>query len=227
VKKFFLMLLLVLYAASMHAQTNLSFEIKKLLPAGKCNVDVMDVAYPKRFLELTEKLQASIVTNRNWWIDDVKKASPGEPLAYDPKLGMTKEEYAEYLSLGEQRKMEKVRSAIIQVETNANSFKFDGGPTLPDLTGVEIDLNNLTIVTPFAVLKNPSPEVSSGGPGLGAYSGYQWHFESGDIDKGNITTTSFLVGRLKPGEKKFIYYKGGVAAANYPVSNVSLVIYYN
>jgi hypothetical protein len=227
VRNFFLGLLLVVCAASLHAQTNLSSEIGELLPAGKCNVDVMDIAFPERFLELSEKLQVAIATNRDWWMDAVKKAKLGEPLAYDPRLGLTKDEYAEFLSLGEKRVMEKVGSGTIQVETNANGIKFDGGSTLPELTGIEIDLDKLTIVTPFAVLKNPSREDSSGGPGLGAFSGYQWDFEDSDIDKGDITTVSFLVGRLKQSGKRFIYYKGGVMKANYPVSNVRLVIYYN
>jgi hypothetical protein len=227
VKKFFWGLFWVLCAASLSAQTNLSLEIGKLLPAGKCNVNVMDVAYPKRFLELTGKLQVAIATNRDWWIDAVKRAKPGEPLPYDERLGMTKSEYGEYLSLAEKTTMEKIGSVVIQVETNANSYKFDGGSALPDLTGLEINLSKLTVVTPFAVLTNPSPEASSGGPGLGAFSGYQWYFEGGDTDKGDITTASFLVGRLKQTGEKFIYYKGGVTKAYDLVSNVRLVIYYN
>lgn len=222
-------LLLVLCALSLSAQTNLSDEIKKLLPVGKCQVDVMEVAYPKRFQELAEKLQIAIATNRDWWIDAVKKAKPGEPLPYDPRLGMTKEEYAEFSSLAEKRTMEKIGNGILQVQTNANanSYKFEGGSTLPDLTGMEIDLEKLTVFTPFATLANPSPETSSGGPALGAFSGYQWYFETGDVDKGNVTTVSFLVGRLKQTGRKFIYYKGDVMKAYNPVSNVSLVIYYN
>lgn len=187
----------------------------------------MDLAYPKRFLELTKKLQAAIATNGDWWIDAIKNAKPGEPLPYDERLGMTRSEYSEYLSLGEKRTMEKIGSDVIQVETNADNYKFDGGSALPDLTELEVNLNKLTVITPFAVLTNLSPEVSSGGPGLGAFSGYRWYFENSDIDKGNITTSSFLVGRLKQNGKRFIYYHGGATGANKSIFHVSLVIYYN
>jgi hypothetical protein len=220
-------LLLFLYALSLPAQTNLSSEIQNLLPVGKCDVDVMDVVYPKRFMELSEKLITAVSTNKERWMEEVKKAKPGEPLPYDPEFGLTRSEYTEYLSLGEKRTMEKVGTGTLTVETNANSYMFDGGSTLPELTGLKINLERLTIVTPFATLTNPVPEVSPGGPALGAFSGYRWYFENGDEDKGDITTVSFLVGKLKQTGRSFIYYKGAVSKAYNPVSDVKLVIYYN
>jgi hypothetical protein len=227
-RKLFFGLLLVLNALSLHAQTNLSTEIEELLPTGKCNVDVMGVTYPKRFLELAEKLQSATVTNKDWWLDYIKKnAKQGEPLPYNSQFGLTKKEYAEYLSLGEKRTLGKIGSGILQVQTNSNSYELDGGSTLPDLTGLKINLQKLTVVTPFAVLTNPIRDESSGGPGLGAFSGYRWDFEQGDIDKGDITEASFSIGKLKESGRRFIYYKGGVMKTNNPISNVRIVIYYD
>ncbi len=210
------------------AQTNLSIEIGKHLPIGKCDVDVMGLTYPKRFLALSEKLQIAVSTNKNWWLNYIKdNAKDGEPLPYSPKFGLTKEEYSEYLFLAEKRTLGKVGDGILQVKTNAVDYEFDGGSTLPDLTGIKINLKELTVTTPFAVLKNPQPEESQGGPALGAFSGYQWNFEQDDIEKGNGTDVSFLIGNLKESGRQFIYYKGSMMKSNNPISNVGVVIFYD
>ncbi|MCX6894355.1 MAG: hypothetical protein NTZ16_02365 [Verrucomicrobia bacterium] len=227
-KKFLLGLLCVFCVLSLHAQTNLSAEVEKLLPVGKCNVDIMGVVYPRRFLELGEKLQNAFATNKDWLLDYIKKnAKEGEPLPYSPKFGLTKKEYEEYLSLGEKRTLGKIGSGTLLVKTNLSGFEFDGGSELIALTGIKINLKELTIVTPFAILKNPTREGSSGGPALGAYSGYQWNFEQGDLEKGDVTVASFLIGKRKESGRFFIYYKGGVMQANNSISDVRVVIYYD
>ena len=90
-KKLFWGLLLALSAFRSQAQTNLATEIEKLLPSAKCNVDVMGLAYPKRYLELAGKLQSVIETNKDWWLDYIKKnAKDGELLPYTSKFGLKK-----------------------------------------------------------------------------------------------------------------------------------------
>lgn len=227
-KNLFSTLLLVFSALSLSAQTNLSTEIEKLLPSAKCNVDVMGLAYPKRFLELTEKFQNAIATNKDWLLDYIKKnAKDGEPLPYNSNFGLTKKQYEEFLALAEKRTLEKIGSGTLQVRTNLSGYEFDGGSTLNDLNGIKINLKDLTILTPFAVLKNPTRKESQGGPALGAYSGYQWDFEQSDLDKGDVTEASFLIGKLKESGKYFIYYKGGVMKATNSISDVRIVICYD
>jgi hypothetical protein len=59
------------------------------LPIGKYNVDIMELVYPKRFQELSEKLATAIATNKEWWVAYAKDAKEGEPLPYNSKLGLT------------------------------------------------------------------------------------------------------------------------------------------
>ena len=227
-KKLFLGLLFALSVLPLHANTNFSAEVEKLLPVGKCNVDIMGVVYPKRFLELGEKLQNAVSTNKDWWLDYIKtNAKEGEPLPYSPKFGLTKMEYKEYLSLGEKRTLEKIKSATLLVKTNLSGFEFDGGSELADLTEVKINLKELTVTTPFAVLKNPIRTESLDGPALGAYSGYEWKFEQSDFDKGNETEASFLIGKRRESGRNFIYYKGGVMKVTNSISEIRIVISYD
>jgi len=220
-------MMIVLGALSVPAQTNLSEEVEKLLPVGKCQVEVMGVVYPQRFLELSEKMTIAVSTNKDWWFDYIKNnAKEGEPLPYSPQFGITKKEYEEYLSLGEKRTLGAVKSTTLIVKTNSVGIEFDGGSDLADLTGVKINLKKLAITTPFAVLKNPSKETNPDGPGLGAYAGYQWKYETGDLEKGNVTEASFLVGKQQASGKNFIYYKAGEMKATNSVSEVRICIRY-
>ncbi len=188
----------------------------------------MGLVYPKRYLELTEKLQSAISTNKNWWLNYIKNnAKEGEPLPYTSKFGLTKKEYDEFISLAEKRTLEKTSGGTLLVKTNSSGFEFDGGSELTDLTGIKINLKELTVTTPFAVLKNPTRKESLGGPALGAYSGYEWNFEQSDLEKGDVTDASFLIGVLKESGRKFIYYKGGVMKATNSISEVRIVICYD
>jgi hypothetical protein len=123
--------------------------------------------------------------------------------------------------------LEKTGSGTLLVKTNSYGFEFDGGSTLPDLTGLKINLKELTVTTPFTVLKNPTPEESKGGQALGAFSGYTWNFERSDLDKGDETEASFLIGKLKESGRCFIYYKGGVMKATNSISDIRIVISYD
>jgi hypothetical protein len=226
-RKFLLGLLFVLGVLSLHAQTIFSNEIKSLLPVGKCKIDVMGVVYPKRFLELGKKLQDALATNKDWLLDYIKtNAKEGEPLPYSPNFGLTKNEYEEYLSLGEKRTLGVLKSTTLLVKTNSTGIEFDGGSDLADLTGVKIDLKKLTITTPFAILNNPSKETAPDGPGLGAFKGFEWKYEDGDLDKGDVTEASFLIGRQQTTGKDFIYYKGGVMKATNSIWQVGVCVSY-
>jgi hypothetical protein len=73
--------LLFANTALLEAQPEFLSRVETLLPRSKCKVDVMEVAYPKRFQELTLKMQTVLATNKDWWLNYIKEnAKTGEPL---------------------------------------------------------------------------------------------------------------------------------------------------
>jgi hypothetical protein len=211
----------------LNAQTEFRSEIEKLLPPIECKVDVMGVVYPERFQELNKKIQMALTTNKEWFLSYIKQnAKSGEPLPYDERMGMTKDEYAEFLSLGDKREMRKFGSAELTIRTNADTFQFNCRRDLP-LDGVKINLRDMSITTPFAVITNPAPDTSEGGGVIGPFSGYQWKFEKDDQTFNNVTTASFLIGQAKKSGRNFIYYKGGIMKSNNAVTNVTVLIFYD
>ncbi len=148
-KKIFWTLLFVSIAICSHAQTNISAQIQNLLPTGNCSVDLMELHYPARFMVLTKRLQTAVSADKEWWMGYVKQhAASGGPLPYNPRFGLTKEEYNEFLSLGEKRTLEKVKSCKLVIKAISDNYEFDGGSDLPDFTGLSINVRDLKITTP-------------------------------------------------------------------------------
>jgi|GEM_PF-3597424 len=72
-----------------------------ILRAGKIKVDVHDVVLSPRAMELSLKWQKAIQADPTYFSKAVQNAKPGEPVPYDPRCGLTKEEYSELLKLFE------------------------------------------------------------------------------------------------------------------------------
>jgi hypothetical protein len=179
-------------------------------------------------IELSEQMTVAVSTNKDWWFDYIKKnAKEGEPLPYNTKFGITEGEYEEYLSLADKKTLGKIGSGTLLVKTNQFGCEFDGDSELADLAGIKIDLKELAVTTPLTTLKNPTHKDSNGSGALGAYSGYQWEYKDEDMEKGDFTGVSFLIGRQKESGKAFIYYKGGVMKGTNSVSNVRICICYD
>jgi hypothetical protein len=171
-------------------------------------------------------MQTALETNQDWLMNFIKEnAKPGQPLPYDKNFGLTRDEYNEFLSLGQKRELQSVKTVDLTVTTNDNVLEFHTGGVLPDLEAVKFRRQDLAIKTPFGTLTNPAPAHYEGSGPIGAYTGYQWAFEAGDKDLNNYTSASFLAGKAKSG-RNFIYYKGGSMKDKKPVKDVTVFIYY-
>jgi hypothetical protein len=222
-----------LFAASaigLRAQADFRSEIEKLLPPTDCKVDIMGIAYPRRSQELAEKMRVAVAANKDWFLNYIKQNSrekTGEALPYDERMGLTKSEYIEFLSLGKKMVMQKIGETALTVTTNAGIYQFHCARELPDLDQIKIDLRSLTITTPFGIMTNSAPNTSQGGGAIGPFSGYQWKFEKGDEDLNNATTVSFLVGEEKSTGRNFIYYTGAIVKLKKAISNATVLILYD
>ena len=81
------------------------FNLADVLPNGRCEIEQMEIRFSDRANDLMVKMQSAIATNKDWFLEQIKQAKPGEPLAYDARLAILsrKEEYAEYLKAAENR----------------------------------------------------------------------------------------------------------------------------
>jgi hypothetical protein len=172
--------------------------VRALLPVGTLRVDAMDFAPSPRMVELSQKLQAGARQNEAWYQQHLRTRMPGQPLPYDARLGLTREEYDEFLRLAGTLELRKVAEMPLVVREAGARLVFDGGAGLPDLTGVVIDLAADQLVTPLATVTG-SREVHNDdeGAALGTYDWRLWSHEELSADGRDARVVSLAVGRLR------------------------------
>src|SRR5262245_43981650 len=73
-----------------------SFSLGQVLPDSKCYLEEMGMQFTDRARDLGLRMRTSIATNQAWYFEHIRKTKPGEPIAYDRRLGLTREEYFEF-----------------------------------------------------------------------------------------------------------------------------------
>lgn len=200
-------------------------DIAALVPADGASVDIMQLAYPRRFVELSIKLKRGVAENPEWWINAVETAPRGEPVPYDPRLGLTRDEYDEYLAVGKRATLSKVKSTSLRVTRAGNRFTFDGGKDLPDLTGVELDLTSDIVRTSFGIARQRSAiEASEGQTWTGPWGGTEWTLEKPGAELGSGTFVHFALGKLTKTGRGILYYE--VKQGNGQTAKSLLVVLY-
>jgi len=180
---------------------------RSVLREGELTLDVMELVVPPRYTVLGLRLQQAARANPEWFQEQFRNAKPGEPLPYDRRMGMSEDEYREFRALRNKMTMRKEREAALVVATNENgAFVFDGGQALPDFTGIEIDLEQDVVRTPFGDLTERTAIDTSENTPLGAWSGTQWKLV--EIDQNGVTGTmaTLAVGRVKQSGRYVIHY---------------------
>jgi hypothetical protein len=174
---------------------------------GRVIVDVMEIGGPPRANELAQRLQQAARENPDFWLEHLRKAKPGEPLPYNPRLGLSEAEYTELLTLSKKLTTRKKAEATLVVTTEDDEvYVLDGGQALPDFTGIVIDLKNDLVRTPFGILTERSEIDAPDDTALGAWVGTQWKLEKPDPSGIAGTVAKLAVGRLKRSGRCVIYY---------------------
>lgn len=178
-----------------------------VLAAGRFKVDIMELAFPERAAELATRMQDAASKNPDWWLEFVQNAEPGMPLPYDSRLGMTEDEYSEFLDLSEQVTARKKGEAILEIVSKGEqAFVLDGGESLPELTEIEFDLARDNVRTPFGVASQRSEVNATEESALGAWSGIEWKLDELAPDGIKGATVTVSIGNLKPSGRALLYY---------------------
>lgn len=135
--------LLIFLASCGHSQTknsqkaltgNIQSDLRTLLHHGKVIADIMDgVKQSQRQAELTRKFQTAIKDNYEWFLEYMKTVPEGEPMPYDPKLGLTKEEYTELTGYMENIEVVSTGKEDISIEMADNFILFNSNNKLQAL----------------------------------------------------------------------------------------------
>jgi hypothetical protein len=200
---------------------------RSVLRAGEYVVDVMELTASPRFVELGLRLQKAATADPKWWMEKIKNAKPGEPLAYEPRFGLSPEEYNEFLALGKKKAMRKKSEATIELSENGNDvFVFSGGESLPNLTRIEVDLKGDLVRTPFGVAKNRVEIHANEASALGPWNGVQWESDTDAATVFSQGTVKLAIGTLESSGRAVLYYTVKKLGAS-GVTDISHVLLYD
>ena len=220
---------LLLFCAAAQAAT-----VGDYLPEDKVQGHFMRVTYPPRANELFKKMQAAINLNRQWFDDAYKHSKPGEPLPYDEKMGLTPDEYKEFLALKKQAQLKEVLVREIRVVRNDDgTISLDGGGDLKQLGALKFDIVQNSVTTPYGELAHfRIVDQSAKGEGgvFGPHTGLEFHIEGGDpgstIDSPSGKAVTLTMGKIAATGQRFISYSVTVMEDGRRTVGIDMILEY-
>ncbi|MCH7225344.1 hypothetical protein [Haloferula sp. A504] len=200
------------------------------LPVGKLVKGATTVVLPPPELDkYVVKLEEAAKANPGWFEEYSKKSAPGVPLPYDPKLGLTEDEYKDYLELWAKREFKPVDPVILQLKEGSdgrwsiNAAVPQGGSS--PISTLKYDPEKDAFVSPNGTLERLEDVNADKDSILGAWTGHEWKFE----EKTSLgeTKENFAIG--KTGDGKFgllVYRMQEVSSEGTRLYDKSLVIRY-
>ena len=186
----------------------------------------MTMSFDKRLEELSAKMMEGIKKNHEWFQKEAAVKRGGAPMPYDERLGVSREEYEEYLQLIKQGQAAKlVERTVLEFENIENadgSHSLDVG--LPYLRGIKFDSKRNLIETPYGILKGPKEQDAKGGV-FGPWKGLVYELIEGtpeSVAQTGAKSVSLTLGRQRETGRRFLMYKGlvvenGVRTATFEI----------
>lgn len=204
------------------------FPLREVIPSGPVQVDVMRLGLPWRAVELGQRLEAGAAQHPEWWSEHVQNAPEGEPIPYDPRMGITEDEYLEFLDLASTATLVKVGEATLDFQwLSPRRVRLKAEGELAALDGVEIDVVLQRAVTPMGALServeidNPA-ETAPTGP----WRGVQWSGEIVSPDLSFGASILLALGKLSRDGRGILYYDAHWIDGDF-VDRVSLILLYD
>ena len=133
---------------------------------------------PKEIDPYVAKVEKAAQKDPKWFREFSSQSKPGIPLPYDERLGLTKEEYAEYLALWNKREFKPAEGVILVLRQAA------GGTWTITSTGGASTISTLRYVEKDDLFRSPNGELkrivdikAESTSILGEWAGHEWKFE--------------------------------------------------
>lgn len=199
---------------------NIQSDLRTLLPNTKVKADIMDgVLQSPRQVELTKRFQTAIKENYDWFLEYMKTIPKGEPMPYNAKLGLTKEEYTELIGFMNNVEVVSTGKEDIFIQIKDDFIRFKSYNKLAAFDSLMIDLKkNIVIFGQYKMVFADTLNITTDQNGLKSkWTGYSWRFEDPkNLDISNLKNQStlkmihykFTIGQLEKNGKTYMSLKG-------------------
>lgn len=192
--------------SSLHAA-----EVPKIF-AGLLDQDVpvrgqIGVVLPPREIDkYIAKVEASARKDPKWFHDYSGNSKPGAPLPYDERLGLTKEEYTEYLALWNKREFKAIEEVMLMLrKSSGESWSITSTGTASTLSMLRYTAKSDTFRSPNGEMKRIDDIKADPSSILGEWTGQEWKFEE-ETGLGK-TKENLALGRMADKKYAIIVYR--------------------
>ncbi len=161
---------------------------------------------PKEMDKYLAKVESAARKDPKWFREFSKQSKPGIPLPYDERLGLTKEEYADYLALWNKREFKAMEEVMLNLRQSA------GGTWSITSTGGASTISTLRYSEKEDVFRSPNGDLkriddikADANSILGEWSGAEWKFEE-ETGLGK-TKENVALGRFAGNQYGIIVYR--------------------
>lgn len=161
---------------------------------------------PKEIDKFIAKVEAAARRDPKWFREFSRQSKPGLPLPYDERLGLTKEEYAEYMALWSKREFKPTEEVMLLLRQNSGgtwSIASTGGAS--SISTLRYSEKEDVFSSPNGGLKRIEDIKAEPGSILGEWSGHEWRFEE-ETGLGK-TKENVALGRFADGQYGLIVYR--------------------
>ena len=220
--RLFALLSALLYGVPIAAQIDVQ-DVNKILATTALTVERLEPYVPPRFSLISSKLQIAAQRNPTWFRAQVANAKPGEPLPYEERLGVSRDEYTEYLRLVDSVVMKPVGTDTIMVTPTASGWRFGPATTLAELRGIEIDTVRGVAIAPYGELSAANPIMPSAEQRVtGPWKASRWQRQ--DVGGTAGTVATFAIGRFVESGQPILYHSAKELVAGSIQRRVDLVL---
>ena len=133
---------------------------------------------PKEIDKYLAKVESAARKDPKWFREFSKQGKPGTPLPYDERLGLTKEEYTDYLALWNKREFKSMEEVMLNLRQSAGdtwSITSTGGASA--ISTLRYSEKDDIFRSPNGELKRIEDIKADVNSILGEWSGSEWKFE--------------------------------------------------
>jgi hypothetical protein len=164
------------------------------------------VVPPAEIDKYDAKMKAAARKDPKWIREYTAASKPGVPLPYDERLGLTREEYNEYLALWNKREFKPVEDVMLVLrESPPGKWKISSTGSAGSLSTLYYSATDDVFHSPNGILKRLDDIKADPASILGEWTGSEWKIES-DTGFGKIKE-NFAIGRYADNKHGLVVYR--------------------